>query len=411
MPDPKLLDKLFASLDETQFEREYWPDRPCWCDGKTDRLPDALQDPLLSSIDALTAKYRGRISFGNAKTGSRTVAVDHVSAEMLKRMGLSLYLPEIEQTVPSLSALLREVESTLGAPPGSARIGAFIAPEDNGVTCHFDAEEVISIQLIGHKRFYISREKALEQPLGMQFNPGDVTFDDLYPQVGSGFPDPDKATFDCVDMKPGSVLFMPRGTWHHTQTESLSLSVSIIIRPPSALECVLDALRSRMLQSLKWRRPLHGAWGSSVVRNGAEQQLDELLNDLPGLATGLSLEDIRQTQLSETDRFSSINPESRFQSKPEAVLKLKLSGNAMEAAVLAKDESGRELETMRLEIPLPMIAAFEWLKRTSHSFSAREMAQEHRGLPMDQLLRILQALVRGGYLKQLWFRPVIEQKV
>jgi len=38
-------------------------------------------------------------------------------------------------------------------------------------------------------------------------------------------------------MKPGSVLFMPRGTWHYTEAGEGSLSVSIIVRTPAAFEC------------------------------------------------------------------------------------------------------------------------------------------------------------------------------
>jgi ribosomal protein L16 Arg81 hydroxylase len=106
----------------------------------------------------------------------------------------------------------------------------------------------------------------------MQFNPGDVTYDDRYPQSTDGFPDPEVSAFECIVMKPGSVLFMPRGTWHRTETLGLSLSVSIILRPPSALESVLDALRARLLQDPAWRKPLHGAWGQGVIRKAVDQR-------------------------------------------------------------------------------------------------------------------------------------------
>ena len=405
-----LLDTLFAELPAARFLNGYWPDLPCWCDGKPERLPAALRDPALSSIANLSTKYRGRISFGNARTGSRTVAVDHLSASMLLRMGLSLYLPELAQTLPGLGVLLREMEAALGIPPGSARIGAFVAPGENGVTCHFDAEEVISIQLIGRKRFYISHEKALEQPLGMQFNPGDTTFDDMYPQSGGGFPDPATASFKCVELKPGSVLFMPRGTWHRTETRETSLSISIILRPPSAMESVLDALRARMLQEPCWRRPLHGAWGTATARQAAERQLDELLKSLPELTGDLNLDDMLQTPLSESERLALIGPESRFQARPEASLQLQRDRDAMKAIVKAKDSEGQERETLQLEVPPAMISVFEWLARTAYAFGARTMAQQHANLPMDQHLRILHALVRGGYLKQLWFRSSAEQR-
>ncbi len=408
MSSHSLFDTLFMQLSEDEFKTQYWPDRACWSDGKLDRLPKPLQHPVLSSIDALTASYKGRVSFGNAKTGSRTVAVEHISPDMLLKMGLSLYLPEIVRLIPGLTELLHEAESAVGAPPGCARIGAFIAPEENGVTCHMDAEEVFSIQLIGEKRFFISKQKGLEQPFGIQFNPGDVTYDDMYPQSTAGFPDPDASEFECVEMKPGSVLFMPRGTWHRTETRGLSLSVSIILRPPSAVESVLDALRARLLQDSAWRRPLHGAWGQGSERIAADQQLTQLLESLPDIASGLTLEDVRQTAYSENDRNENLGPESYFQVKPESTLKLTMKGQSMQAKVIARDVDGREFETMQLDVPLPMIGVFEWLSHTRHAFSAASMAQTHEGLPLEQHLRILLALVKGGYLKPLWYRPLVK---
>ena len=334
------------------------------------------------------------------------MAVEHISPEMLLKMGLSLYLPEIGRMISGMSDLLSGLESQLGVPSGSARIGAFIAPHENGVTCHMDAEEVFSIQLIGEKRFFISKQPGLEQPFGMQFNPGDVTYDDMYPQATDGFPDPDSAEFDCVEMKPGSVLFMPRGIWHRTETSGLSLSVSIILRPPSAFESVLDALRSRLLQDPAWRRPLHGAWGESSGMESAEKQLQQLLHKLPEAAREISIEDVRHTAYSEADRLEHIGADSRFQVKPESTLKLSLQGLSMQARVTAKDSDGRQFETMQLDVPPAMIGVFQWLSQSRHAFSLEALAQAHPGLPPEQHLRILQALVKGGYLKVLWYRPL-----
>lgn len=398
--------KLFPDLDAAEFQSSLWPDHLYSAHGDVSRLPTPLCDPLLKSIDGLAANYRGRVSFGNAKTGSRTVAVEHICPDMLIKMGLSLYLPEIERMISGMSELLRDVESQLSVPPGCARIGAFIAPDENGVTCHMDAEEVFSIQLIGEKRFYISKQPGLEQPFGMQFNPGDVTYEDMYPQATDGFPDPETAEFDCVEMKPGSVLFMPRGTWHRTETSGLSLSVSIILRPPSAFESVLDALRSRLLQDSAWRRPLHGAWGQSSGQEAADKQLRLLIDKLPEAARELSIQDVRQTAYSESDRLANIGPASRFQVKPESTLKLSLQGQSMQARVTAKDSDGRQFETMQLDVPPPMIGVFQWLSQSRHAFSLETLSKAHPGLSVEQHLRILQALVKGGYLKPLWYRPL-----
>ncbi|MFT5114760.1 MAG: ribosomal protein L16 Arg81 hydroxylase [Parasphingorhabdus sp.] len=400
-----IFSSLFPQVSAADFLIKYWPNKALWADGDISRLPEPLRCEALSSIEALAATYRGRITFGNAKTGSRTVAVDHISAEMLHTMGLSLYLPELEKCLPKLREMLAAMEVGVGAPPGSARIGAFVAPPENGVTSHFDAEEVFSIQLIGEKRFFIAKMDEIEQPMGLQFNPGDVTFDDLYPQARDGFPDVDKVEHTVVDLKPGSVLFMPRGTWHRTETSSDSLSISIILRPPAAMESVLELLRNRMLQDAKWRTPLHGAWGNAQQQQTADQQLAGLLKDLPNLLTDVNLGDVLPTQLTEAERLALLNPASYFQAKPEATLTIKQSGGKNKAHVVARDMQGRELEMLQLDVPMAMLPVFRWLQKQTAAFSAADVAAAFSQLAMDQHLRILDAMVRGGFLKQLWYRP------
>lgn len=396
---------LFPNLSGTQFLDTRWPDQACWCNGSINRLPESLRAPELCSIQALGLKYHGRISFGNAKSSSRTVAVENIGLEMLLGMGLSLYLPDIEQTLPNLSEVLRQVELAVGAPPGSARVGVFIAPKENGVTCHYDGEEVFSIQLIGNKRFYIAKAAEVEQPVGPQYNQGAVPFDDMYPQVGERFPDPDTAKFTTVDLKPGSVLFMPRGTWHRSEAGETSLSISIIIRPPSAMESVLKVMYLRMLQDPAWRRPLHGAWGEPKQEQVAQNDLKKLMVDFSDLGKDLNLDDIRPMYLSEPDRLSLINSESWFHTVPSAKLLISHSHDKTSARVRSKDADSCERETLKLEVPPLVVEIFNWLANKKNAFHAAEMAAEFSSLPMEQHLQILSTMVQSGYLKQLWFQP------
>lgn len=88
----------------------------------------------------------------------------------------------------------------------------------------------------------------LTYPLGRQFGPVMLPDEELYPQAGAGFPAPAQAAFERVDMALGSVLFLPRGTWHRSEALEDSFSLSIGTRALAALDCVLAQLRSLLLQ-------------------------------------------------------------------------------------------------------------------------------------------------------------------
>jgi len=399
-----ILAALLAPHPVEDFFRTHWPDRSFAAHGGSQRLPPALRAPELASVDAVATKYRGRLSFGNATTSSRTVGIENANPALLLRMGLSLYLPDIVTMLPALADLLRQLEQELGAPAGAARIGAFAAPPGNGVTCHYDAEEVFSIQLQGEKRFHIAKARDIEQPWGMQFNPGDPCFDDLYPQVPAGFPDPARSEFETVDMKPGSVLFMPRGTWHYTESGEGSLSVSIIVRTPTAFECALESLRLRMLQDARWRRPLYGAWGSGPQYETASEHWQTLMQDWTRVTTGLCLEDALLTQRNEAELLNRVDATSRFQRRPEAHMEFEQKAlGASVVRIIVRGVDGDEQIPLQLEVPGAMAALFEWLAQHAAAFTVAEMVSRFPELPQVQHLNIVTALTRGRYLKQLWF--------
>jgi hypothetical protein len=400
-PTP-ILAALCSPHPAADFLRLHWPDKAFAAHGNPQRLPPALRVPELQSTEALAAKYRGRLSFGNATTSSRTIGIENTNPALLLRMGLSLYMVDIALMMPALGELLRQLERELGAPTGSARIGAFAAPPGNGVTCHYDAEEVFSIQLQGEKRFHIAKAQDIEQPWGMQFNPGDPCFDDLYPQVAAGFPDPARAEFETVDMKPGTVLFMPRGTWHYTESGENSLSVSIVVRTPAAFECALEALRLRMLQDARWRRPLYGAWGSGPHHETARAQWQTLMQDWTRMTAGMRLEDALLTQLNEAELLNRVEATTRFQPRPEARMTFESKPNGENTVkVIVRDEDGGEQTPLQLEVPAAMAATFRWLAENKAAFQPDELGSRFPELPLTQHLTIVNALTRGRYLKQL----------
>lgn len=401
-----VLSALCSPADAQRIMRGEGPPEAFAHHGAPARLPSALTVPELASLERLFASYDGLVCFGNSRTGASTLSVERASAAMLFQMGLSLYLPDIADRLASLPPLLRQLEQELGAPPGAARIGAFAAPAGNGATCHFDAEEVFSIQLVGEKCFQIARASEIDAPYGMQFNPGLPCQEDLYPQAPAGFPNPDRAIFETVHMRPGSVLFMPRGTWHWTEAGGESLSVSIIVRMPSALDCALAALRNRMLQQPRWRRPLYGAWGNADDRQSAQAQWGELMASGGALTAGLALEDALVAMLPERERRAWATPATRFQRRPESRLEFSdRPGGGLDARVACRNQSGVESVPLRLEVPLAMIPMFRWLAAREAAFGLADLQADCPGVESALYLQVADALVRGGYLRQLWFGP------
>jgi ribosomal protein L16 Arg81 hydroxylase len=402
------------ALDE--FLSDYWPDRIFVAHGDRARLPDALLDQELNQFDALSRRYKGVVSFfGDARSG-HMVPVEGIEAAAPYRCGLSVYLTDVSPYFPDIERMVRKLEFELGINEGCARAGVFASPTSGGISCHYDSVDVFSIQLRGTKKFELAPVKELRHPWGFQYITGSRAIDDLYPQATEGFPDWEKVEFQTVEMRPGSVLYMPRGHWHRTEAAGDSIAVSIGMEPPSAAECVLEQLRLLLLQDPAWRKPLYGAWGAGAMRDAAIQRATELMAELPGVVSALDAEVVTAPKLSEKRRISLMNTRSRVQRTPNTSLILGDSPaesgeqDSLLASIEINDRSTKQIMS-EIEMPSRCAPALRWIDEQRGSFQVSELAVKFPELTEDQHLQLIQSLTGASLLKVYWFPKLKETHV
>ena len=144
-----MLESLIAPLTTEEFFSGYWPERVYASHGELERLPGMFRSPLLRDIETLSAHYHGRVLFTRGQQSSFMVPAENGCPKTLFNMGLTVYLDNVQPCLPKSPLILEALERNLGIPPGSARIGAFASPPGDGAACHYDTEDVISIQLPG----------------------------------------------------------------------------------------------------------------------------------------------------------------------------------------------------------------------------------------------------------------------
>jgi ribosomal protein L16 Arg81 hydroxylase len=387
------LQSLLGMEGAASFLAGPWPQRHLAVHRDLATLPALLRTGELASLDALAARYRGPVVFGRGALDARTASADEHAGKLF-RLGLSVYLADLGAQVPGLQAWLLALERELGLPPACSSIGAFASPRGDGVACHFDADDVISIQLKGRKVFHLAPVADLPYPLGRQFGPGMLPGEELYAQASAGFPDPAHAQFERIEMAAGSVLFMPRGTWHRTEALDDSFSVSIGIRAPAALERVLGQMRELLLQDPRWRRPLYEAYRPG--RNGDDLvgQADALLGELPGVIRQLSGLDLVRPELAAARR-------ERYQRVPMARLEHLPRTDRLRLKVWARDEAWNEHTTLDTEAPGRLAPALDWLKERCAAFDVQDLGRHCPALAEGDRRQLLELLAQAGYLRRL----------
>ena len=406
--EPEVLKALLGAEFLGEFLSEYWPGRIYVARGELERLPQALLHEELNDFESLSRRYKGVVSFfGDAKSG-HMVPVEGIEAGAPYRCGLSVYLTDVAPYFPEVDRMIRDLESELGINEGCARAGVFASPTSGGISCHYDSVDVISVQLRGTKKFDVAPVAGLSNPWGFQFIPGSRPIDDLYPQAGDGFPDWENSEFQTVEMTPGTVLYMPRGTWHRTEAQGDSIAVSIGMEAPSAAECVLEQLRLLLLQDPAWRKPLYGAWGAGSMRAAAMEKGAELIAALPDLAASLDPEYLATPKLSEQQRIAQVMVRSRVQRTPNSWLILTdppADSTEVDSLLVQIEINDRSLKRIATEIEMPDRCApiLRWIDEQQGSFQVSDVVAKFPVLSADQHVQLIQSLATGGLLKVLWF--------
>lgn len=395
-PSTPLLAALFAGQPFAGGGRQGW----FAVHGGGARLPAVLRQPVLASFDALAQRYRGPLSFGRGLRDPQTFD-SHANPASLRRLGLTVYLRDIAPAVAGAHEFLRSLEAELGIGEGTARLTAFASAGDDGVSLHYDAEEVISIQIEGRKTFHVAPMAEIAAPYGAQFGPGMVAVENLYEQLGARWPDGARAAFETVEMAPGSVLWLPRGTWHRSATQGEdSFSLTIALRPQTALDALLEQLRPLLAADARWRRPLYGLRPRSPGRPQALAPLADLLATLPATLARLPADALAPR--SEAERIDALGPGSRLARVPTSRLALSASAPGRALLVLhAWDRDWVEHETLRTEIPAAVVPLAQHLAARDGAFAVRTVFTAFAALPAPHVTQLLQLLVRSHFLRQL----------
>jgi hypothetical protein len=382
-------------------------------DGDPARLPACLHGRELGSIGTLARANRGRMACTNGSKSSYMVPTDPAYATQLFHMGLTLYFDDIGDGVQGAAEFLRQLETDLGINEGALRMTAWASPLENGAACHYDATDIISIQLRGTKRFELAPVREISNPYGAQYSPGTRPFEQLYTQTAQGFPEWQHAEFRTVEMKPGSVLFFPRGTWHRTHVSADSLAVSIVVEPMAAIDCFMQQLQLLLLQDPSWRKPLYGAWGNGADRDQAFAQAAKLLQAVPGLVGKLSPQDLVLPSLSEEKRLILLHHHSRFQRVPRTSVtpeqvRESENGPLQWLRISFRDENDAEQTLASIEVPRHYIDVMTWIAQQRMPFTIQDLETKFSTIGFDELKHLAEVCTRGGLLKLLWF-PAIDR--
>jgi ribosomal protein L16 Arg81 hydroxylase len=177
----------------------------------------------------------------------------------------TIFVRHAERCYPPLAELADQFGAMFQAP---IDIHFFCTPaETEGFGWHYDAEDVFILQTRGTKAYRLRKNTVNPWPL-VETTPKDL-----------GYEAERSLVMDCT-LREGDWLYIPPGYWHTARAEELSVSLSVGVMSPTAVD-LLDVLRPILVQSLRWRQrlPLCGEL-SGLPEDQSREQFRALLADL-----------------------------------------------------------------------------------------------------------------------------------
>lgn len=158
-------------------------------------------------------------------------------------------IPEVISLSPPLRRFARALELLLHQPVDAS---LFWSKAGAGAIVHYDNRDNLVFQLHGRKRWYVSTD-----PPGLQND---------WRHIGE--PLPHLQRYRVIDVGPGDLLYIPRGTPHTVDSVSESLHLALLFVPTTLRDVLIAAVDHMSDEDRSWRE-------TAVERSGGR------LDDLP----------------------------------------------------------------------------------------------------------------------------------
>lgn len=249
------LTSLIYPYSRVKFFEYYENNKPLSVHKLNNGIYELIQIPLLQSLDALVESWPDKIDAylpGIADEANSIEITPEVALEHFKN-GAGLLFNDVNRISNVLKTWLESLKDDLGLSSLTyARSLVYAIPASKGTSPHFDQNINFVLQLKGTKKWWVAPNQHVAAPMsrhtiGLPIDAELSAYTDR--EMPENFPDKSEEFV----LNPGSMLFVPRGTWHRTEALTDALSLNFTFTAPTWIDLLTAALRGRLAQSSEWR--------------------------------------------------------------------------------------------------------------------------------------------------------------
>lgn len=270
----KQLDNILAPINQEDFFSHWFDKKPLYISGrqeKFDRLPSI--DDFLNCMQMGTPWCLQRLPevyLDGLKVADKDIHIEYPNMdklsifkplyqryEKLMQHGATIALYGMQHIFPSLNQLTAQLSSEINA---EVEAHLFLSQKDSqGLAAHYDCVDIFVLQISGSKNWKVSEQQAInpikDAGIALDYNPEQPCLD--------------------IEMTPGDVLYMPRGTFHYAVAASQQ---SLHLPLPVCFATGIDFidLLAKKAQTSELLRSYIGNLNNDSLRSNIKQLMSEL---------------------------------------------------------------------------------------------------------------------------------------
>ncbi|MBW4634759.1 MAG: cupin domain-containing protein [Iphinoe sp. HA4291-MV1] len=173
--------------------------------------------------------------------------------------GATLILNGVQKLIPELANFASEMKYDLGY---GVQVNAYCSwPKKQGFSSHYDTHEVFILQIDGTKQWYVFPD-TIKYPLPEQ--------------KSSSFSPPEGEPYLTCTLKPGDVLYIPRGHWHYAVAlDEPSLHLTLGVHCKTGVD-FLEWLVNELRQQEEWRKSMPLRVETAAVESYVDSLIEKL---------------------------------------------------------------------------------------------------------------------------------------
>lgn len=252
----KTLAALIYPKSESEFFQSYESNTPFIVHGLKDSIQELTALPFLQSLKDLLNSWPHQVEVHLPKIADEASAVQATTEDAKKMFenGMGLLFNDANNISPVLSRWLEDLRLNMGLSALTyGRNLIYATKAGKGTAPHFDQNMNFVIQVHGTKKWWIAPNKNVDNPMTRHTMglPMDAELEGY-----ATAPMPTQMPADAVEytLESGSMLFVPRGSWHCTQAVTDALALNFTFSAPTWIDIFTTALRARLSHSSEWRQ-------------------------------------------------------------------------------------------------------------------------------------------------------------